>query len=160
MIIYGKSLFSHTIHIIHPTSVIIMNVDIDPNSITASDYALICTHWKAPDPNKAGKELTLYRCPKEACVSIPTKRFAKCNNNLDGRFVDKRRRMTTVMIQVILFLKENRNLWNDNMVYQSIYNCQQNATNRRRREKEEQFFEQRSMMQATAEAIELPHDNL
>ena len=77
----------HTIHIIHPTSVIIMNVDIDPNSITASDYALMCTHWKAPDPNKAGKELTLYRCPKEACVSIPTKRFAKCNNNLDGRFV-------------------------------------------------------------------------
>jgi len=46
------------------------------------------------------------------------------------------------------------------MVYQSIYNCQRNATNRRRREKEELFLEQRSMMQATAEAIELPHDNL
>ena len=63
-------------------------------------------------------------------------------------------------IQVILFLKENRNLWNDNMVYQSIYNCQQNATNRRRREKEEQFIEQQSMIQAIAEAIEIPHDNL
>ena len=73
---------------------------------------------------------------------------------------DKRRRMTTVMIHVILFLKENRNLWNDNMVYQSIYNCHRNATNLRRHEKKEQFFEQRSMMQATTEAIELPHDNL
>jgi len=31
---------------------------------------------------------------------------------------DKRRCMATVMIQVILFLKENRNLWNDSMVYQ------------------------------------------
>ena len=60
----------------------------------------------------------------------------------------------------VLFLKENRNLWNDNMVYQSIHNCQRNATNRRRREKEEQFIEQQSMMQATTEAIELPHDNL
>ena len=68
-----------------------MNVDIDPNSITASDYALMCTHWKAPDPNKAGKELTLYKCPKEACVSIATKRYTKCDNNLDGRsiFVNK-----------------------------------------------------------------------
>ena len=103
----------HTIHIIHPTSVIIMNVDMDPNSITASDYALICTHWKVPDPSKAGKQLTTYRCPKEACVSIATKRYAKCDNNL----------------------------WNDSMVYQSMYNCQQNATNRRRREKEEQFLE-------------------
>jgi len=33
--------------------------------------------------------------------------------------------MATVMIQVILFLKENRNLWTYSMVYQSIYNCQQ-----------------------------------
>lgn len=54
--------------------------------------------------------------------------------------------MTTVMIQVILFLKENRNLWNDDVVHQFIYNCQQNATNRRRREKEEQFLEQRSII--------------
>ena len=67
--------------------------------------------------------------------------------------------MTTVMIQVILFLKENRNLWNDNMVYQSIYNCQQNTTNRRRCKMEEQFLEQRNMMQATAEANELPDYN-
>jgi len=73
---------------------------------------------------------------------------------------DKRRRMIIVMIQVILFLKENRNLWNDSMGYQAIYNCQQSATSRRRREKEEQCLEQRSMMQATAEAIELPHNNL
>ena len=38
---------------------------------------------------------------------------------------DKRRGMATVMIQVILFLKENRNLCNDSMVCQSIDNCQQ-----------------------------------
>ena len=54
--------------------------------------------------------------------------------------------MTTVMIQVVLFLNENRTLWNDDVVHQFIYNCQQNATNRRRREKEEQFLEQRSII--------------
>jgi len=26
-------------------------------------------------------------CPKEACVSIATKRYTKCDNNLDGRFI-------------------------------------------------------------------------
>ena len=65
--------------------------------------------------------------------------------------------MATVMIQVILYLKENRNLWNDSMVYQSINNCQQN--NRRRREREEQFSKQQNMMQATAEANRLPDYN-
>ena len=55
----------HTIHIIHPTSVIIMNLDVDPNRITG-----------------------IY----------------------------------------------------DSLVYQSIYNCQQNNNNCRRREKEEQFL--------------------
>ena len=63
------------------------------------------------------------------------------------------------MIQVILFLKENRNLWNDSMVYQSINNCQQKNTNRRRREREEQFSKQQNMMQATAEANRLPDPN-
>jgi len=72
---------------------------------------------------------------------------------------DKRRGMATVMIQVILFLKENRNLWNDSMVYQSINNCQQKNTNRRRREREEQFSKQQNMMQATAEANRLPDPN-
>jgi len=72
---------------------------------------------------------------------------------------DKRRGMTTVMIQVILFLKENRNLWNDSMAYQSINNCQQKNTNRRRREREEQFSKQRNMIQATAEANRLPDYN-
>jgi len=64
----------------------------------------------------------------------------------DTADTDNRRRMTTVMIQVILFLKENRNLWNDNVAYQSLYNCQQNTTNRRRHEKEEQFLEQRHII--------------
>jgi len=67
--------------------------------------------------------------------------------------------MATVMIQVILFLNENRNLWNDSMVYQSINNCQQKNTNRRRREREEQFLKQQNMMQATAEANRLPYYN-
>ena len=52
---------------------------------------------------------------------------------------DKRRGMATVMIQVIVFLIENRNLCNDSMVNQSINNCQQKNTNRRRREREENF---------------------
>jgi len=68
--------------------------------------------------------------------------------------------MATVMIQIILFLKENRNVWNDSMVYQSIKNCQQKNTNRRRREREEQFSKQHNMMQATAEANRLPDYNL
>jgi len=73
--------------LIHPTSVIIMNLDVDPNSITASDYVLICTHWKVPDPSKAGKQLTTYRCPKGACVSIATEIYTKYDNNSDGRFI-------------------------------------------------------------------------
>jgi len=77
-----------TIRAHKPLSVIIMNLDVDPNSITASDYALICTHWKVPDPSKAGTQLMTYRCPKEVCISIATKRFTKCdNNNFDRRFI-------------------------------------------------------------------------
>jgi len=72
---------------------------------------------------------------------------------------DKRRGMAAVMIQVILFLKENRNVWNYSMVYQSINNCQQKNTNRRRREREEQFSKHQNMMQATAEANRLPDYN-
>ena len=42
---------------------------------------------KVPDPSKAGKQVKTYRCPKEACVSIATKRYTKRDNNLDGRFI-------------------------------------------------------------------------
>ena len=106
---------------------------------------------------KAEEPETYIDCDFILATAVDVERLWSLAKNL---LTDKRRRMTTVMIQVILFLKENRNLWNDNMVYQSIHNCQRNATNRRRREKEEQFIEQQSMMQATTEAIELPHDNL
>ncbi len=48
---------------------------------------------------------------------------------------DNRWGMATVMIQKILFMKDNRNLWNDSMVYQSINNCEQKNTNRCRSER-------------------------
>ena len=106
---------------------------------------------------KAEEPETYIDCDFILATAVDVERLWSLVKNL---LTDKRRRMTTVMIQVILFLKENRNLWNDNMMYQSIHNCQRNATNRGRREKEKQFIEQQSMMQATTEAIELPHDNL
>jgi len=105
---------------------------------------------------KAEEPETYIDCDFILATAVDVERLWSLAKNL---LTDKRRKMTTVMIQVILFLKENRNLWNDSMVYQSIYNCQQNATNRRRREKEEQFLEQRNMMQATVEANELPDYN-
>jgi len=98
---------------------------------------------------KAEQPKTYIDCDFILATAVDVERLWSLAKSL---LTDKRRGMATVMIQVILFLKENRNLWNDSMVYQSINNCQQKNTNRPRREREEQFSKQQNMMQATAEA--------
>ena len=63
---------------------------------------------------------------------------------------DRRRGMATLMVQVILFLKENRELWNDEMVFQSIAKVKKNDVNDRRRKREELLAAQ-DIMQAAME---------
>jgi len=63
---------------------------------------------------KAEKPETYIDCDFILATAVDVERLWSLAKNL---LADKRRRMTTVMIQVILFLKENRNLWNDSMVY-------------------------------------------
>jgi len=105
---------------------------------------------------KAEQPETYIDCDFILATAVDVERLWSLAKNL---LTDKRRGMATVMIQVILFLNENRNLWNDSMVYQSINNCQQKNTNRRRREREEQFSKQQNMIQAIAEANRLPDYN-
>ncbi len=50
---------------------------------------------------------------------------------------DKRRGMATRMVQAILFLKENRDLWTEAMVYDSILAVKRRNTSRRTRQAEE-----------------------
>ena len=56
------------------------------------------------------------------------------------------------MIQTILFLKENRELWTNTMVYDCIGNVKRNAGNERRRKREELLGEQDAMQAALEEA--------
>ena len=107
---------------------------------------------------KAEQPETYIDCDFILATAVDVERLWSLAKNL---LTDKRRGMATVMIQVILFLKENKNLWNYSMVYQSINNCQQqqNNTNRRSREREEPFSKQQNIMQATAEANRLPDPN-
>ena len=72
--------------------------------------------------------------------------LAKC------MLTDNRRGMSTLMVQTILFLKENRELWTDTMVYESIGNVKKNAGNERRRKREELLEEQDAMQAALEEA--------
>ena len=72
---------------------------------------------------------------------------------------DKRRGMATMMVQVILFLKENRELWNCNTVYKSIANVQKKAAGERRRKREEQLQEQENMQQAIEQANTISVDD-
>ena len=60
--------------------------------------------------------------------------------------------MAPLMVQVILFLKENRELWNDELVFQSIAKVKKNDANDRRREREELLAEQDIMEAAMDEA--------
>ena len=60
--------------------------------------------------------------------------------------------MATLMVQVILFLKENRELWNDELVFQSIAKVKKNDANDRRRKREELLAEQDIMQAAMEEA--------
>ena len=69
-----------------------------------------------------------------------------------GILTDNRRGMSTLMVQTILFLKENRELWTDNMVYECIGNVKRNAGNERRRKREELLEEQDAMQAALEEA--------
>ena len=73
---------------------------------------------------------------------------------------DRRRGMATMMVQVILFLKENRDLWNCNMVYKSITNVQKKAAGERRRQREELLQEQENMQQAIEQANTIPVDDI
>ena len=65
---------------------------------------------------------------------------------------DGRRNMAPLMVQVILFLKENRELWNDELVFQSIAKVKKNDANDRRCEREELLAEQDIMEAAMDEA--------
>jgi len=114
----------------------------------------LCTALKN---RKAEQPETCIDCDFILATAVDVERLWILAKNL---LTDKRRGMVTVMMQVIMFLKENRNLWNDSMVYQSINNCQHKNTNRRRHERDEQFSKQQNMMQATAEANRLPDYNL
>ena len=69
-----------------------------------------------------------------------------------GILTDNRRGMSTLMVQTILFLKENRELWTDTMVYDCIGNVKKNAGNERRRKREELLEEQDAMQAALEEA--------
>ena len=60
--------------------------------------------------------------------------------------------MATLMVQVILFLKENRELWNDELVFQSIAKVKKNDANDRRCKREELLAEQDIMQAAMEEA--------
>ena len=73
---------------------------------------------------------------------------------------DRRRGMATMMVQVILFLKENRDLWNCNTVYKSITNVQKKAAGERRRKREELLQEQENMQQAIEQANTIPVENI
>jgi len=66
---------------------------------------------------KAEQPETYIDCDFILATAVDVERVWSFAKNL---LTDKRRGMATVMIQVILFLKENRNLWNDSMVYQSV----------------------------------------
>ena len=73
---------------------------------------------------------------------------------------DKRRGMATMMVQVILFLKENRDLWDCNTVYKSIANVQKKAAGERCRKREELLQEQENMQQAIEQANTIPVDDI
>ena len=64
---------------------------------------------------KAEQPETYIDCDFILATAVDVERVWSFAKNL---LTDKRRGMATVMIQVILFLIENRNLWNDSMVYQ------------------------------------------
>lgn len=68
---------------------------------------------------------------------------------------DRRRGMATVMVQVVLFLKESRELWTENMVYESILNLKKKSADKRRRKREDLFRAQENIQQAIEQANRL-----
>ena len=75
---------------------------------------------------------TCIECDFILATAVDVERLWTLAKNL---LTDNRWGVATVMIQEILFMKDNRNLWNDSMVYQSINNFQQKNTSRCRSER-------------------------